>query len=467
MTFQQQWLPYYEFEATEENPKQEKKIWYLWGGQLAQLWSIAAQKQGFDTVVFTAEWKNCPAAQVSPFVQIAYDDTKNSVQSVLDSWVDVVTAEWENVPAKLAKAISEAGIDMYPNWKVYELVQDRETEKNAVIDCFDGDKNIVVDFAWSVTSEDDLRKAYEGIWSGILKTASGWYDGKWQVMIENEEELEAYISWVREEQKALKEFIEGLWDITKEEEESKIKAFKKKRKFVDFDEVKCIYEEKLEDFYELSVMVARSSNGDVVAFDPAYNKHENWVLAESIIPAWEAWDSRVSPEIIEKAKQVAIQLTERYWCEEWIIGLVWVELFILPDGSIKVNEIAPRAHNSWHHTEYSHDISQFEMLHLAITGQNLPEPELTSKVHLTNMLTDEVLKIKGRLKSKSYGRYEQDNWNGTSIITVDYWKWFGANDNEEIAIDANWDMVVRKRGHIMETSKLNEKFLKQFGKKVA
>jgi len=468
-SFDMQWSPYHDFEPSDRYPeKQAKKIGYLWGGQLGQLSAVAAQKQWFDTVVFTAEWKNCPSAQVSEFVEITYNDVRNSVEAILDSWVDVVTAEWENVPAKLARAIEEAGIDMYPNWRVYDLVQDRETEKNAVIDCFDGDRDMVIEFAWSITSEDELRKAFKDIWPGRLKTAGGWYDGKWQVKITSEEDLDEYIENVRAQQQDYSDFLrEKWWDITDKDIANKKKSWK----YVDFDDQKCIFEKELpSEMFELSVMVARSSNGDIAVFDPAYNKHEKGILTDSIVPAWEAWDKRVTPENVEKAKQIAIQLTERYWCKEWIVGLVGVELFVLPDGSIKVNEIAPRPHNSGHPTEYSHNYSQYELLSLAIAGKEFPELKLVQKVHLENMLEDEVLSIEGtdektwtewRLEDKSYGRYIKTFKDiAKKIITIDYGKgkwWF-----LKWMLDEDEVKGQRKRWHKMEITELDTELLEDF-----
>ncbi len=468
-SFDMKGSPYHDFEESDRYPKkQEKKIAYLWGGQLAQLAAVAGQKQWFDTVVFTAEGENCPAAQVSPFVEIVYKDTQDAVQAIMDSWVDAVTAEWENVPASLAKAISEAGIDMFPNWRVYNLVQHRATEKEAIINCFNGDKDSVVNFTRvnRQNADHDIYRAFEDIWPGILKTARDGYDGKGQQKINTKDDLDTYIANVREEQSQL-ESLTSTWATTQD-----IMKFKKGREYVDFDEVECIYEEQQKDFYEISVMVARSSNGDIVSFDPAYNKHEKGILTESIMPAWESGDERITPEVIEKAKAMAEQLTEKYAWDEGIIWLVGVEMFVLKDGSIKINEIAPRPHNSGHPTEYSHDYSQYELLNLAITWQKLPTPKLIKKVHLDNMLSDEVLSIPGinektweeeRIHDKWFGVYEYTDGNWNFIVTKDYGKWkpgFLKWDSDEQEV--KWQ---RKRWHMNTISNLNPDLLEKFYKK--
>jgi len=471
--FEIQWSPYFTPEEWDGTPKQDQKIWYLGGGQLAQLSAIAAQKQWFNTVAFVAEGENCPVAQVSPFVEIVYKETNEAVLAILESWVDVVTAEWENVPWELAKAIHEAKISMYPNWNVYKIVQDRESEKEEVIKCFDWDRNSVVDFAWSVQNEDELRAAFGDVWSGILKTAGGGYDGKGQQRIGTEDELDEYIHAVRSEQAELNALLQSDDWKNNDEKEKAISDFKKKRKFVDFDETKCIFEELVEEgFYEISVMVARSTNGSVIAFDPSHNKHEDGILVESIMPAWESPELKwkINPETVKKAKEMAIQLTERYGGDEWIIGLVWVEMFVLLDGTIKINEIAPRPHNSGHTTPDSHNMSQFEALNTALTWGKLKEPKLKKKVHLMNMNKAEVFNInwieektweQGRRADKWFGVYEDIDAFGNTVITTDYGKWIHKSDQEEVSF-VDWNISVRKKWHINTISDLDKEEYERF-----
>jgi len=460
--------PYHEFEPSEKYPeKQWKKIGYLGGGQLAQLSALAAQKQWFETVAFLAEGENAPVAQVSEFVEIVYSDTKKAVEDIIDSWVDVVTAEWENVPAALAKAISEAGIQMSPNWRVYDLVQDRATEKNEIIKCIWNDKNAVVEYVVGDKSEQSFRSAFERLWVGRIKTRRLWYDGKGQDKIRNDDELEAYIGWVRWEQEEYRK-LEEAW--AKPEE---LEKFKAGRKFVDFDEVDWIFEKETSEWmYEISMMVWRNKDWDVAVFDPSHNKHENGILVESIMPAWESpeLDWRISKKVIEEAKQMAILIAQNFGGSEWIVWLVGVEFFVLPDGTIQVNEIAPRPHNSWHTTEYSHDITQFEILNLAITNQKLHTPNLVNHVHLVNSNNAEVLDYNWvnektgdtwRTEDKTYARLtRQWNTKAETVIEVDYWKW--AKWKIQWQSDEDEVKGVRKRGHMNVVKKLSKKLFEKF-----
>jgi 5-(carboxyamino)imidazole ribonucleotide synthase len=474
-SFGMTWNPYFVPINWDGTPKQDQKIWYLGGGQLAQLAAVAAQRQGFETVVFAEDGPNWPAVQVSPSVKITYKETKEAVNAIMESGVSVVTAEWENVPWELAKAIHEAGISMYPNWNVYKIVQDRQTEKEAIIDCFDWDRDSVVNFAGSVKNEKDLRTAFTDIKSGILKTAGGGYDGKGQQRINTQGELDEYITWVRWEQESFKLFEQGLWDTTnKEDKRKEISDFKKKRKFVDFDETKCIFEELVEEgFYEISVMVAQSTDGSIIAFDPSHNKHEDGILVESIMPAWESPELKwkITPDVVRRVKEMAIQLTKKYGWDKGIIGLVWVEMFILPDETIKINEIAPRPHNSGHTTSDSHDISQFEALNTALTGGKLTEPKLKNKVHLMNMNKDEVLDIEWieektwigwRREDRWFAVYETQDKDGNIVITTDYGKWINKTDEQEVTYDEKGNIVVRKKWHINTISELDEYEFQRF-----
>ena len=129
---------------------------------------------------------------------------------------------------------------------------------------------------------------------------------------------------------------------------------------------------------ELSVMVARSADGSVVAYDPAENRHRHHILDLSIVPA------RVSAAVAGEAKVIACRVAEALDYR----GIMGVEFFHLPDGSLLVNEMAPRPHNSGHHTLDACATSQFEQQVRVICGLPAGSPRLLSPVVMLNLLGD-------------------------------------------------------------------------------
>ena len=129
---------------------------------------------------------------------------------------------------------------------------------------------------------------------------------------------------------------------------------------------------------EVSVIVAISANGEVSAFPVAENIHTNHILDFSIVPA--RIDEKLAEEAIELATGIAQKLD--------VVGLIGVELFVLKDGTLAVNEMAPRPHNSGHYTMDACVTSQFEQFTRAVCGLPLGSPGLRSPVTMVNVLGD-------------------------------------------------------------------------------
>jgi 5-(carboxyamino)imidazole ribonucleotide synthase len=173
-----------------------------------------------------------------------------------------------------------------------------------------------------------------------------------------------------------------------------------------------IYEQK-EDFeYEISVIVARNKNWEVLIYEPTHNIHENGILRKSTIPAQNS-NIAINANIIKKSKSIAKNIAEQMW----VIWLLCIEMFVLKDWTIKVNELAPRPHNSWHHTIESYNISQYEALIKAITWTTFWELKLIRKSVLTNLLWNEIKTMPKRKKDKWFCIIKE--WN---IIWYDYGK---------------------------------------------
>ena len=129
---------------------------------------------------------------------------------------------------------------------------------------------------------------------------------------------------------------------------------------------------------EFSVLVARGKSGEVMSYDPVENIHRNHILDLSIIPA------RISESILSEAKQIALSIAEVFD----YVGILAVEFFLSTDGRLLVNELAPRPHNSGHHTINACCCSQFENQARAITGMPLGSTKLLSPVLMMNLLGD-------------------------------------------------------------------------------
>jgi 5-(carboxyamino)imidazole ribonucleotide synthase len=308
-------------------------IGILGGGQLGRMLAQAAQTMGYRVHVYEPQ-KDCPAGAVANRENNAdYTDIESLSAFARDC--DVVTYEFENIPVEPLAQI--AGLtQLHPRSEVLEICQNRLREKTWLR------KNDFphVRFA-DVDTDGDLAAAIDSIgFPCVVKTADFGYDGKGQLKVTDEES------------KALA-----------------VKQYAGRRSVVEqFIGFQC----------ELSVVVSRSSNGEVKAFPVSENIHTNHILDFSIVPA------RTSEEIKQKAEQLCLAMAERMN----VVGLIAVELFVTTDGELLVNEMAPRPHNSGHYTLDACRVSQFEQHIRAICGLPLGDPAVISPVVMVNILGD-------------------------------------------------------------------------------
>lgn len=354
-------------DISDENAKYNIAI--LWDDQLWAFTAEEAQKMGHNTMIFWNAGKNAPAAQVSNSTWIVFKNTKEAVDKIISWNPDVVTSEWENIPVDLIRAIEEKWIKIYPSSKNMDIIQDRRTEKEAIVEAWWE----VVEYIWEINNEKELKDAFEKLWPGILKTVREGYDWKWQILIRSKYDirkllLDDIFDWI----------VEPLWKVDR------------------------IYEGLVDFDYELSVIVARSPKKKTIVYEPAHNVHKNGILSESIIPAKEA-DIEISDEIIEKAKLIAKKIT----IQMWIVWLLVVEMFV-KDGEIIINELAPRPHNSGHGTMESYNISQYWALVTAILNEDFEKLELLYKTHLHNLLWDDIRKIISDRRTYGFKSYMND-----------------------------------------------------------
>jgi len=308
-------------------------IGILGGGQLGQMLSLAASRLGFQCHIFDPSWSG-PAAKVSRFeTNATYED----VEAILAfaKACDVVTYEFENVPALTAKTAASAAA-LSPNARALNVAQDRLTEKTFIQDT----AKVPVALFQPVNSVHDLRRAIKKLGlPAVLKTRRFGYDGKGQVIIRAETEIEQAWEAMKDAPAILEQFI----------------PFKR----------------------EISVIAARSAVGETAAYPLVENVHKNHILHTSVAPA-DNDDGR--------AQGLTVQIMSALD----YVGVMAAEFFELHDGSLIVNEIAPRVHNSGHWTQDAGCIDQFELHIRAIAGWPLGDTTPQHKMEMTNLIGDDV-----------------------------------------------------------------------------
>jgi 5-(carboxyamino)imidazole ribonucleotide synthase len=310
-------------------------IGILGGGQLGRMLAQAASRVGFKCHVFAPNPES-PAFDVVHRVTCAdYADTQALDRFACD--VDLVTYEFENVPAETA-AFLAARVPVRPDPKVLAITQDRLAEKNFV----SGLGIATAAFA-AVDGPADLASALKKIGSpAVLKTRRLGYDGKGQAKIDGADSADAAWRAVGAQPSILEAFVPFA----------------------------C----------EVSVVAARGHDGAVECFDVTENEHQNHILKISRVPA------RVSAAAADAARGIAENIAREFD----YVGVLAVEMFVLGDGSVLVNEIAPRVHNSGHWTLDGASVSQFEQHIRAVAGWPLGKPVRHCRVEMTNLIGDEV-----------------------------------------------------------------------------
>ena len=309
----------------------------LGGGQLGRMFAHAAQAIGYKVAVLEPE-AGCPAAQVAEHhVQAQYDDVAGL--SVLHTLATRVTTEFENVPADSLNYFTRDGF-VAPSGACVSIAQDRLAEKHFFTRC--ALKNGVYPAPhWGIAIHDDVVSAPEDLLPGILKTVRMGYDGKGQVRVRNRAELELA--------------------------------------FAGMNGQHCILEKMLPLAYEVSVLVARGVDGEAVVYPIAENVHRDGILFTTLVPS-----PNISPEITKKAQVAALDII----AELGYVGVLCIEFFILEDGTLAVNEMAPRPHNSGHYTIDACITSQFEQQVRALAQLPLGDVRQHSPAAMLNILGD-------------------------------------------------------------------------------
>ncbi|WP_375136928.1 5-(carboxyamino)imidazole ribonucleotide synthase [Sphaerotilus hippei] len=329
------------------DPARATTLGVMGGGQLGRMFVHAAQQLGYRTVVLEAE-ADSPAAQAAHHqVRTAYLDPAGLAELVREC--DAVTTEFENVPADALRELADHR-PVAPAAAAVAVCQDRVAEKAH----FAASGVPCAPYA-VIDSETALAAVSDTLLPGILKTARLGYDGKGQVRVADRAALEA--AWT------------------------------------DLQGVTCVLEQRLSLADELSVIVARGAAGEVVHLPVQHNLHRDGILAVTQVPA-PGLDAAQVEQAVASAERIAASLD--------YVGVLCVEFFLLTDGSLVANEMAPRPHNSGHYSIDACDVSQFDLQVRCMTGLPLVAPRLHSPAVMLNLLGDLWFDAEGRERSPDW-----------------------------------------------------------------
>ncbi len=303
------------------------------GGQLGRMFVHAAQAMGYGTVVLDPDRHSPAGAASNDHIQAGYLQPDGLAR--MAALAAAVTTEFENVPADALATLARTR-PVAPSGAAVAVCQDRAREKAHFVAC-----GVPCAPHALIETPEQLAALPDDLLPGILKTSQMGYDGKGQVRVSTRDELAA--AW------------RGL------------------------KQVPCVLEKMLALRLEVSVIVARSHDGQVVHFPVQQNLHRGGILAVTTVPA-PGVSAPLAAQAIEAARQVAASLD--------YVGVLCVEFFVLEDGSLVANEMAPRPHNSGHHTIDACDLSQFELQVRTMTGLPLVAPVLHSPCVMLNLLGD-------------------------------------------------------------------------------
>ena len=304
------------------------------GGQLGRMFVHAAQAMGYFTAVLDPD-ANSPAGRVSHrHIQTDYTDSAGLQQ--LAQCSAAITTEFENVPAPALRELAQFK-PVSPGADAVAIAQDRAAEKAHFDKC--GVPCAPYAVIETTAQLDAALSAH--LLPGILKTSRMGYDGKGQVRVKDAEALRA------------------AWQ--------------------DLKQVPCVLEKMLPLALECSVIVARGRDGQMVNFPVQRNLHRDGILA--VTEVYEGHlPSDLQAQAVAAARAIAVGVN--------YVGVLCVEFFVLQDGSMVVNEMAPRPHNSGHYTLDACDQSQFDLQVRTLAGLPLTQPRQHSPAIMLNLLGD-------------------------------------------------------------------------------
>jgi 5-(carboxyamino)imidazole ribonucleotide synthase len=320
-------------------PSADPSTWLgvMGGGQLGRMFAHAAQSMGYQVAVLEPS-ADCPAGQVADrTIEGNYDDA--AALAELRALCAAVTTEFENVPADSLQLLAE-GSFVAPGASCVSIAQDRIAEKRFFVECAPTSKVMPAPHK-TIASHADIDAIGDDLLPGILKTVRMGYDGKGQVRVRTLDDVRAA--------------------------------------FDDMDGVTCMLEKMLPLAYEVSVLTARGIDGASVVYPIAENVHRDGILFTTTVPG-----PNVSPACARQAQDAARAIVDQLG----YVGVLCIEFFVLDDGTLVVNEMAPRPHNSGHYTIDACITSQFAQQVRAMARLPLGDVRQHSPSVMLNILGD-------------------------------------------------------------------------------
>jgi 5-(carboxyamino)imidazole ribonucleotide synthase len=305
----------------------------LGGGQLGRMFTMAARNMDYRVTVLDPDPLSPAAEFATGHLNTAYTHPVSLEE--LGATCAAVTTEFENAPAEALIALATR-TTVRPSGNAVAVAQDRSVEKG-----FFKKHNFPVGPFAVINRADDIDAALKTVnLPAILKTARFGYDGKGQARITTRDDLE--------------------------------------KTFAAWNQVSCVLEQFLPLEREISVVLARSAEDEIAVFPVAENQHVDGILDLTIAPA------RIGDALAKHAEDIATRLSRALD----YVGVLAVEFFILADGQLLINEIAPRPHNSGHYTIDACRSSQFEQQVRVLCGLPLGDPSQHSPAVMVNLLGD-------------------------------------------------------------------------------
>lgn len=316
-----------------------KTLGILGGGQLGRMSAMAAARLGVKTYIFCPE-QDAPASHVSAKTFTADYTDKAALKDFAKS-VDVISYEFENIPVETVQYLKKIK-PVYPDDYLLEIAQHRWHEKQFL-------NNIGIPTAkWAKACNAAQVRETLAQWKTtdcILKTARFGYDGKGQVKISKDTD------------------IEGA--------------------FASLNSDEIIIEQIIPFACEVSAIVARDVYGKTECYDIVLNDHKNHILSKTTAPAPE---SKIPCPLQAKAKRMARKVAD----DVGLVGVLALELFVTKDGKLLANEIAPRTHNSGHWTIDACAVSQFENHVRTVCGLSVGSAKRHSDAVMLNLIGDDI-----------------------------------------------------------------------------
>ncbi|NML61549.1 5-(carboxyamino)imidazole ribonucleotide synthase [Massilia sp. RP-1-19] len=307
------------------------------GGQLGRMFAHAAQAMGFKVAVLDPA-RDSPAGQAADRLIVAgYSDPAGLAD--LASACAAITTEFENVPAD-SLAFLGAHTFVAPAAQCVSVAQDRIAEKRFFVDCSPS-SGVMPAPHKTIASSEDIDAIPDDLLPGILKTVRMGYDGKGQVRVKTRSDVRAA--------------------------------------FADMNGVTCLLEKMLPLAYEVSVLTARGADGESIVYPIAENVHRDGILFTTTVPG---------PNVSNACAGMAQDAARAIISQLGYVGVLCIEFFVLTDGTLVVNEMAPRPHNSGHYTIDACVTSQFAQQVRAMARLPLGDVRQHSPAVMLNILGD-------------------------------------------------------------------------------